>query len=65
MPLKMFISHKINEQGETVKSLVNVLNRFSSPSDLQIFYSENIKSGENYRHRIINELKDTDIFLLM
>ena len=65
MPLNMFISHKIHEQGETVKSLVSVFNRFSSPSELRIFYSTNIRSGENYRQRIINELKNTDIFLLM
>jgi hypothetical protein len=65
MPLNMFISHKIHEQGETVRSLVSVFNRFSRPSELRIFYSKNIRSGENYRQRIINELKNTDIFLLM
>jgi hypothetical protein len=65
MALNLFISHKIREQGETVKSLANVLERFTKPSDLLIFYSKNIKSGENYRQRIIQELKNTDVFLLM
>lgn len=65
MSLKMFISHKISEQGETVGKLVDVLNTYAGPNELKIFHSTNIPLGENYRERLITELNSTDIFLLM
>jgi hypothetical protein len=36
MALKVFISHKIEEQGATVKALVGILNRFVSPDILAV-----------------------------
>lgn len=64
-PLRVFISHKVKEQGAAAEQFVKKLRLYGDKSKLKIFLSPEIAAGSNWNDKIHKQLRDSDILILL
>jgi hypothetical protein len=64
-PLKVFISHKVSEQGPAVAELAKLLRLYVSEDKLKIFISPEITAGSKWSKIVHDNLRESDILILI
>jgi hypothetical protein len=62
--LKVFISHKMDKDGELAEGLAKTLRKLGG-RNMEVIYAQELRQGSDYRKLIDDEISETDIFILL